>query len=236
MGIGFSQLNTKYMKRQVRANNTPKKTNTYNIYDFIDKDAKLCELWNGNAAYSSQSEHDLALCSKLAFYLQRDPDAIRIAFEQSPYYASKDATHKKKWDTIYSDNTISLAVDSCQEVYTPTFTNRTKYELNDTGNAHRFIDEFGADLHYNVDNKMWMLWNGSNWQFDIFNNVKNLAEILIEKMKMEALSCTDADRQKELLKNINKLYNVAPADRYISIVAYNNDNSVSSLYDMRYTF
>lgn len=36
--------------------------------------------------------------------------------------------------------------------------------------------------------------------------------------------------------NINKLYNVAPADRYISIVAYNNDNSVSSLYDMRYTF
>jgi hypothetical protein len=36
--------------------------------------------------------------------------------------------------------------------------------------------------------------------------------------------------------NINKLYNVAPADRYISVVAYNNDNSVSSLYNMRYTF
>ena len=36
--------------------------------------------------------------------------------------------------------------------------------------------------------------------------------------------------------NINKLYSVPQADRYISIVAYNNDNSVSSLYDMRYTF
>ena len=227
--VDIEYLLDKYMKKQVRANNTPKKTNTYNTYDFIDKDAKLCELWNGNAAYSSQSEHDLALCSKLAFYLQRDPDAIRIAFEQSPYYASKDAKHKKKWDTIYSDNTISLAVDSCQEVYTPTFTNRTKYELNDTGNAHRFIDEFGADLHYNVDNKMWMLWNGSNWQFDIFNNVKNLAEILIEKMKMEALSCTDADRQKELLKNINKLYNSAGKEsmlkesQHLPLVPVNND-------------
>ena len=36
--------------------------------------------------------------------------------------------------------------------------------------------------------------------------------------------------------DITKLYNVPPTDRYISIVAYNNDNSVSSLYDMRYTF
>ena len=35
---------------------------------------------------------------------------------------------------------------------------------------------------------------------------------------------------------ISKLYNVPQSDRYISIVAYNNDNSVSSLYDMRYTF
>ena len=81
----------------------------------------------------------------------------------------------------------------------------TKYELNDTGNAHRFIDKFGPDLHYNVDNKMWMVWNGSNWQFDVFNNVKNLAEILIEEMKIEAMNLTDADKQKELLKNVNKL-------------------------------
>lgn len=38
------------------------------------------------------------------------------------------------------------------------------------------------------------------------------------------------------VSSIDKLYNVPEEDRYISIVAYNNDNSVSSLYDMRYTF
>lgn len=38
------------------------------------------------------------------------------------------------------------------------------------------------------------------------------------------------------ISSIDKLYNVPEEDRYISIVAYNNDNSVSSMYDMRYTF
>ena len=176
----------KYMKKQRRGNFAPKNTNTYNINDFIDKDPKLCELWNTQApgSGSNESELDLALCSKLAFYLQRDAHAIKTAFEQSPYYLSKDTKHQQKWDTIYSENTIDFAISNCAEVYTPTFSKQAKYELNDTGNAHRFIDEYGADLHYNVDNKMWMLWNGSNWQFDIFNNVKNLAEILIEKMNM----------------------------------------------------
>ena len=227
--IDIEYLLEKYMRKQRRANNTPKTKNKYNIYDFIDKDDKLCNLWNGNANYSSQSEHDLALCSKLAFYLQRDADAIRAAFEQSPYYASKDEKHKRKWDTIYSDNTINYAIEGCSEVYTPTFTRLTKYELNDTGNAHRFIDEFGSDLHYNVDNKMWMLWNGSNWQFDVFNNVKNLAEILIEKMKIEALNCTDGDRQKELLRNVNKIYNSSGKEamlkesQHLPLVPVNND-------------
>jgi len=230
--IDIEYLLEKYMKKQRRANNPPKiKKNTYNIYDFINRDDKLCSLWNAQApgSHSNESELDLALCSKLAFYLQRDPDAIKSAFEDSPYYASKDEKHKRKWDTIYSENTINYAIEGCTEIYTPTFTSRTKYELNDTGNAHRFIDEFGPDLHYNVDNKMWMLWNGANWQFDVFNNVKNLAEILIEKMKMEALNCNDADRQKELLRNVNKLYNSAGKEsmlkesQHLPMVPVNND-------------
>lgn len=38
------------------------------------------------------------------------------------------------------------------------------------------------------------------------------------------------------VSSIDKLYAVPEEDRYISIVAYNSDNSVSSMYDMRYTF
>lgn len=228
--VGIEYILDKYMRKQQRKNNIVKKTNTYNIYDFIDKDDKLNKLWNNQApgSHSNESELDLALCSKLAFYLQRDPDAIKTAFEQSPYYQSKDAKHKAKWATIYSDNTINYAIDGCQEIYSPKPI-ATKYELNDTGNAHRFIDKFGSDLHYNVDNKMWMIWNGSNWQFDVFNNVKNLAEVLIEEMKLEALNCMDADRQKEILRNVNKLYNSSGKEsmlkesQHLPMVPVNND-------------
>ena len=229
--VDIEYILEKYMRKQQRKKSTIlAKKNTYNIYDFIDKDDKLNTLWNNQApgSHSNESELDLALCSKLAFYLQKDADAIKTAFEQSPYYQSKDLKHKQKWDTIYSENTINLAIDGCSEIYTPRVI-ATKYELNDTGNAHRFIDEFGADLHYNVDNKMWMLWNGSNWQFDVFNNVKNLAELLIEKMKLEALNCMDADRQKELLRNVNKLYNSSGKEamlkesQHLPMVPVNND-------------
>jgi len=229
--IDVEYLLNKYMKKQPKGNFGPKTTNTYNIYDFLSKDDKLFNLWNTQApgSHSNESELDLALCSKLAFYLQRDPNAIKAAFEQSPYYMSKDTKHVNKWNTIYSTNTINLAIANCPEVYTPTFTKHTTYELNDTGNAHRFIDEYGADIHYNVDNKMWMLWNGSNWQFDVFNNVKNLAEILIEKMKMEAFQCSDEKKQKELLKNVNRLYNSSGKElmlkesQHLPLVPVNND-------------
>ena len=234
--IGFVDIEyllEKYMrKQQKRLEPVTRKKNIYNIYDFIDKDQKLNTLWNAQApgSHSNESELDLALCSKLAFYLQRDADAIKDAFEQSPYYQSKDDFHKKKWMTYdYAESTIETAIEGCQEIYTPTKVMSTKYELNDTGNAHRFVDKFGADLHYNVDNKMWMLWNGSNWQFDIYNNVKNLAEILIEEMKLEALNSTDADRQKELLRNVNKLYNSSGKEamlkesQHLPLIPVNND-------------
>jgi len=230
--VDIQYLLDKYMrKRKAPVNLQPVKKNTYNIYDFIDRDEKLNTLWNAQApgSHSNESELDLALCSKLAFYLQRDPEAIKIAFEQSPYFQSKDDKHKNKWLTYnYAESTIQMAIQGCQAVYEPQRQN-SRYELNDTGNAKRFVDKFGSDVHYNVDNKMWMLWNGSNWQFDVFNNIKNLAEILIEEMRLEALTCMEADKQKELLHNVNKLYNSAGKEsmlkesQHLPLIPVNND-------------
>ena len=237
LSSGVNKVDVEYLLEKYMRKNPNRKTvtapsqkNTYDIREFLEKDQKLNKLWNGTApgSHNNESELDLALCSKLAFYLQRDPDAIKSAFEQSPYYQSKDDKHKRKWETVYSDNTINYAISGCSETYSPTFS-FTKYELNDTGNAHRFIDKFGPDLHYNVDNKMWMLWNGSNWQFDIFNNVKNLAEVLIEEMKIEAFNCPDDATQKELLRNVNKLYNSSGKEnmikesQHLPMVPVNND-------------
>jgi len=76
---------------------------------------------------------------------------------------------------------------------------------------------------------MWMIWNGINWQFDIFGNVKNLAETLIHEMKDEAFSITDADSQKEMLKNVNRLFNKSGKEsmlieaQHLEMIPVNND-------------
>ena len=76
---------------------------------------------------------------------------------------------------------------------------------------------------------MWMIWNGINWQFDIFGNVKNLAEELIRDMKNEAFSITDADTQKEMLKNVNRLFNKSGKEamlveaQHLELIPVNND-------------
>ena len=77
------------------------------------------------------------------------------------------------------------------------------FELNDTGNAHRFVSNFEGQVRYNVDNKHWMIYNGKYWQYDAYGTVKNYAEIVIEEMKQEAMS-SNGDRQKKLLTNIKR--------------------------------
>ena len=210
MEVNIEYILNKYMrKKQVSADEIENGKNTYDINKFINKDRKLNELWNAVASGSggNESETDLALCSKLAFYLQKDYDAINKAFTESPYFSSKDSQHKDKWlvREDYREMTINTAIQGCTAVYNP---KQIKfYGLNDTGNAHRFIDENGINLRYNIDNHSWMIWNGEYWQYDIFNNVKNIAEILIEKMKLEAFSINDIEKQKEAFKNINRLFN-----------------------------
>lgn len=194
--------------------------NDIDINKFIAKDRKLNELWNSHASGSggNESETDLALCSKLAFYCQKDYNKIAQMFESSPYFASKDDKHKRKWleREDYKINTINEAISGCNAVYNPVkyvqqnnnaVVSEKIYQLNDTGNAHRFVDKFNEDIRYNVDNKCWMIWNGMYWQFDVFNSVKNLAEALIEEMRMEALTAEDEERRKSIMKNVNRLSN-----------------------------
>ena len=167
----------------------------------LKKDKKFHALWNGVAPGSGQneSELDLALCSKLAYYLKNDKDLINRAFISSPYFASKDAKHKDKWLTRqdYVDSTITTALTSMQV----TISN----DLTDTGNAHRYVEMFGDRIKYNIDNKAWMVYNGEHWQHDSTLMVKNYAEILADHMKQEAfLAVTETDR-KDQLKNANRI-------------------------------
>lgn len=72
--------------------------------------------WEGN--YGSQSEADLALCGKLAFWTARDPVLMDAIFRQSKLF-------REKWDTkhyadgrTYGQGVIDEAISGCDEVFT----------------------------------------------------------------------------------------------------------------------
>ena len=193
--IDIQPLLNKYMKK-----------GSFNIEKALAKDNKLKELWNKQApgSHADESETDMALCCKLAYYLKNDENEVKRYFEMSPYFKSKDEQHKKKWmngtyavDTIRGANTYIGPVES-KAVKT--------YDLNDTGNAHRFIDMFGDILHYNVDNKMWMIWNGNYWQYDVTESVKNYVEILAEQMLYETNNINDVQERIRAIRNIEDIY------------------------------
>jgi len=193
--VDITYILDKYMKRD-----------GFSINKVLKKDEKLNALWNKVAPGSGadESETDMALCCKLAYYLKNDEAEIKRVFEMSPYYQSKDAAHKKKWNAGYGIGTIKGAIKFLPEPAQRQ--TRKSYELNDTGNAHRFVEKFGNDIHYNVDNKMWMLWNGRFWQYDIKNQIKNYVELLAEEMILDSYDEPDTNTKVRILRNIDNIY------------------------------
>lgn len=199
----------KYMLKNTGVNKvaTPKYEVNISLAQALNKDNKLSSLWNETApgAGANESELDFALCCKLAFYLKGDYEAINEAFISSPYYLSKDEEHVKKWQRIdYREQTIKNAILSNGEMR---IRQPNKYELTDTGNSRYLFERYGNIIKYNVDFQKWMIFNGKFWQIDIYNNVKTLAESVAEEMKQSAFMIDDEDKQKAVLKNVNKCFN-----------------------------
>ena len=72
--------------------------------------------WEGN--YGSQSEADLALCGKLAFWTACDPDLMDTIFRQSKLF-------REKWDDkhygdgrTYGQGVIDEVISGCEETFT----------------------------------------------------------------------------------------------------------------------
>ena len=106
----------------------------------------------------------------------------------------------------YRKMTITTSINSVNSIVQRNITN--EFELNDTGNAHRFVDKFGDIIRYNVDNQTWMLWNGKYWQNDVYNNIKNYAEIVVEDMKQQVLLMDDTPQKNKYYLILNVHYQV----------------------------
>jgi replicative DNA helicase len=116
--ISFEELEPileKYMRRYTSKTTTTSSRVT-NQGDFLkiglEKDSLLIDLYNDTTHSGNESEEDMRLLSKLAYYCNKDSQAIRQAFESSPYFMTKDEEHLQKWKREdYSENSIQRAIN-----------------------------------------------------------------------------------------------------------------------------
>ena len=115
--ISFEELEPileKYMKRFSSIKETPSiVTNQEDSLKIgLEKDSLLIDLYNDTSHNGNESEEDMRLLSKLAYYCNKDSQAIRQAFETSPFYMTKDEEHLQKWKREdYSENSIQRAIN-----------------------------------------------------------------------------------------------------------------------------
>lgn len=211
---------TPILERYMRRDNS--------LASMLRRDRKLADLWNAAAPGSGadESERDLALCSKLAFYLNGDAGMVREYFERSPYYMSKDESHKKKWERDdYRENTLKMACSGVATISGGIAARESKAQANDlidgtdTGNAKRFVEMFKDNIRYNCDNKGWMLWNGKYWEFDYTNKIRNYVEVLAESMRNDLMFVDNPDVRKRAYENIRRILNKAGKDALLAEAA-----------------
>lgn len=229
----IKRLHRKYLADDSRSVNPITREITMDDQEVIDK-ARSCRsgylfamLYDGNwqGAYSSQSEADLALCNQLAFWTQRNEQQMDRIFRSSGLMRPK--WDEKRSGTTYGAITIGKACLNCVNVYEPQkysddtdlafamfgdgrvgVTESTKkYDMTDTGNAHRLQDRFGDIIRYSYNRKKWFYWTGKVWEADDSGEIKKLADIICEDIKKEGLLEQDDKTQSDLLKLANKTAN-----------------------------
>ena len=171
--------------------------------------------------YGSQSEADMALCNLLAFWTGRDIEQMDRLFRMSGLY--RDKWDRKQSGTTYGRITLQNAANNCQNVYSishqdeksitvnaktgeVSYQRGASYDLNDTGNAQRFVDRYHGYIRYNFENRHWVIWNGKYWGVDITNQIKAYAEVIINDMKIDAFQEEDEKTRKARFMNVERAF------------------------------
>lgn len=198
--------------------------------DIIDK-ARSCKtgqvfqlLYSGGwqGIFNSQSEADLALCGQLAFWCQKDEAQIDRIFRSSGLMRPK--WDEKRGAATYGQMTITKAVASCGEVYTPQrgssdtelaiglFGKKKprvlkNYDRTDTGNAHRLFDRCNGEIRYSYNRKKWYYWTGKMWALDETGEIKKYCDLVLADMKAQAFEIDDEAEREAFLKWVNSCGN-----------------------------
>ena len=184
------------------------------LFNIAMKDDKFKRLWNGDwesfesGKYPTQSEADLALCNKLAFYWNKDFNSIDRMFRQSGLY-------RPKWDrTDYKNGRIEKAIAGTTSTYQkrkerqvqdkPT-ENKTKtvsiLKHKELAKTDAYFCEQLKQLHGH--NLMWcdiwgcwLIWDGKRWKSDNHREIYGYARQLVDYYLKEALDTYDARDQQ----------------------------------------
>lgn len=241
--VDIQWLLDEYMKKQA---STPVYTDERipqfkgGIDEFIRRDKRLAELYNNTEHDETigDSQYDMSLCCKLAFWTGKNESEIDRLFRLSPWFESKNDRHVRKW-IDRKDYRITTIRKACSLVhYNSKNTDEIQddfsayYTYDDVGNAHRFIDSFGCDLRWNVENKAWMIWNGDFWQTDMVGRIRTLVDKMVAKMQIEADDFADKEingrtkenppsesavqKYKSMMKNISYLRSKKGKDNCLS--------------------
>lgn len=167
-------------------------------------------LYNGEweAYFGSQSEADLSLCNRLAYWTGKDAEAMDRLFRASGLM--RDKWDREQAGSTYGKLTIEKAIRDCETVYTPppekyyiTIGGKKKpklYSFDDTGNAERFIDLFGDNVRYNYTDKSWMWYDGRRWKYDDSGEPKRMVDEMLSIMRTPEEADLYLDDEGELQK------------------------------------
>jgi putative DNA primase/helicase len=186
--------------------------------------AKFCSLWTGTweQLYTSQSEADLALCTMLAFWTQKDAARVDSIFRQS-------GLMRDKWDRDgYRERTIATALKVSAECYglrgragrrlrpseqaadsgasgaEVNIPDLLHFPYTDTGNAERLVCLYGSDIRYCFETETWMFWDGRRWISGEVHRVKQLFKKTIREMHKQAADVNDKDERQKAEKHARR--------------------------------
>ena len=184
----------------------------------------------GRAATPSQSEADLALCGKLAFWFQKDAVRIDKIFRQSSLFRAKwDEKHYGDGST-YGQKTVETAISGCRDVYVPKAGHHQgtrsvpsvsdamvralillhpekndRYAWNDIGNGNLFADLYKLRARYVPERSKWAVFDGRIWQFDLGGlAVMQLCKELSDSLMAYALTITDEKARQEYMRFLSR--------------------------------
>lgn len=99
-------------------------------------------------------------------------------------------------DSVVEQNGERTTVSIPSKIKTPS-------RFTDTANSQILLDKYGDIIRYNYDNKAWYLWNGTHWEWDVKDKIKQYAEHVGNEMLRFAKRTMDDQGIKNALRVLN---------------------------------